>query len=631
MSEASRGGGQRPAGPSRHPEPNRLNPRQILGVLRHLRRQEGDRLARILLIQTVVGVLTGMGLLLLIALLGLLDERARAGQSSVRGLISGAYDAIGLPHNLTAVVLSFAALVVFTSVLLARQQVMVARVETRFGADLRRELLASAHRADWSAVRTYAADIRSLLTSGVRESGQLAVAVLNLTAACLVLLVYVLVALRLSPLVTVVTLAVGAVLFGIARRDRERHPEGGPPTAGEGRQSRRSAQLSLEGLKLSRLLASDVSEDYELPDDVDTDDRKVERARARSRTQMIFGIGGAVAIGFGLWLAAGVADLPTPELIVLVVIFYRVTPRIQAILRFSQQAARHFPQYLEVTGVIVSLRQHAADQIDAPPLPVDAPLRLSHATFRYETSGYDALSDVTVAVPAHRVTAVVGRSGAGKSTLVDLLTGLLPPDEGTLDLGGRELDTVGRAGLRRSVAYMPQDTQLFPGTVRDNILFGRDRTDEEIAEALDAAAASRLIQRLPRGLDTQVVGNGANLSVGERQRVALARALLVAPQLLVLDEPTSSLDPMATRAITNAISALRGHVTVIVVSHGRRLLQVADHIIVLDEGRVVTSGSLDELSRHPDDSVRLLVTDTDDGQSLIPAPRPLEREDRPPE
>jgi len=218
---------------------------------------------------------------------------------------------------------------------------------------------------------------------------------------------------------------------------------------------------------------------------------------------------------------------------------------------------------------------------------------LRGATFTYgQDPASPTLQDVTLAVGARTTTAIVGPSGAGKSTIADLLMGLVTPQAGTLAIDGQPLTPEHLQSWRSQIGYVSQDTFLFHDTVRTNLLWANaSATDGDIWEALTQAAAADFVRALPGGLDTVVGDRGVLLSGGERQRLSLARALLRRPQVLILDEATSSLDSENERRILGAIDRLHEQITIVAITHRLSTIRGADLIYVVEQGRVIESGS----------------------------------------
>ena len=236
------------------------------------------------------------------------------------------------------------------------------------------------------------------------------------------------------------------------------------------------------------------------------------------------------------------------------------------------------------------------EDLSGGPYPPEIVLR--DVSFTYE-DGAPVLEQLNLTVPAGKVVALVGHSGAGKSTLLSLLQGFYKPDQGELLLDGMPMGRIPLGTLRRSIAYVPQETFLFSGTIRENIGYGRlGASQEEIMQAAKAANTLDFINRLPEGFDTQVGERGARLSGGQRQRIAIARAILKDAPVLLLDEATSALDTETEHLVQEALARLMHRRTTIVIAHRLSTIQNADLIAVMDHGKVVETGSHWDLLRR---------------------------------
>jgi ABC-type protease/lipase transport system fused ATPase/permease subunit len=220
--------------------------------------------------------------------------------------------------------------------------------------------------------------------------------------------------------------------------------------------------------------------------------------------------------------------------------------------------------------------------------------RLSVEGVNYAPPGGNRLlvSGVNFQVDPGEVLGIVGPSGAGKSTLARLLMGIWRPVNGVVRLDGADVFSWNRADFGRHVGYLPQDTELFAGTIRQNIArFRDDITDEQVVRAAQLAGVHDLVLRTPKGYDTEVGDGGVVLSVGQRQRVGLARAMLADPAFIVLDEPNASLDAEGEQALMSAIEAMKANgATVVIISHKIGVFRVADKLLAMRDGRMELFG-----------------------------------------
>ncbi|MGF1533722.1 MAG: ABC transporter ATP-binding protein [Bernardetiaceae bacterium] len=253
-----------------------------------------------------------------------------------------------------------------------------------------------------------------------------------------------------------------------------------------------------------------------------------------------------------------------------------------------------------VAQVIEELKDKPSQGILFVPLSVasEAELRLEGVSFTYPSAHRKALDGISLVIPSRQTTAFVGESGAGKSTLIDLLTGLLLPQEGRLYCGDQEITPQNIHDYRRRVGYVPQQIFLYDETLLRNVAFGVPEAEIDTQRALDALQQAQLgpwLKGLPEGLQTPIGEKGVRLSGGQRQRVGIARALYRQPQILIFDEATSALDIQTEAEVNQAISALTGHLTVILVAHRPDTIRQAELIYKLAEGKLAGVGSYAEV------------------------------------
>jgi ATP-binding cassette subfamily C protein LapB len=227
--------------------------------------------------------------------------------------------------------------------------------------------------------------------------------------------------------------------------------------------------------------------------------------------------------------------------------------------------------------------------IHRPEIRGDIEFRDVH--FTYPGHKQEALRGVTFRIAKGEKVVVIGRVGSGKTTLQKLMLGLYTPTQGAVFLDGVDLRQLDPADLRRNVGYVGQDAMLFYGTLRENIAIGAPYVDDgAIVEAAERGGLTEFVNRHPEGFDMVIGERGESLSGGQRQGVAIARAFLLDPPVLLLDEPTSSMDYSSENQFKERLRGFAEHKTVVVVTHRQSLLDLADRILVMDDGKVVADG-----------------------------------------
>lgn len=580
----------------------------LRSFLRHAR----WRMAGSAALLVAVALLEASGLLLLmplVELLGLGEVQAAAGLAKVwRKVFSG----LGVTPGFELVLCSFVSLLVLQAVLRRLADHHNARIEASYTAHLRDRLYAALVNARWLAfTRLRAADLTRALTQEVDHAGFAAQQGVTLAGLVGLALVHLAVALLLSPPLTALALGCGvAVAVALRPLNRRAHEAG---KVGQQCRAEMSAAIAehLAGFKVAkshgrgghhldlfRRATHAIAEHF------------VASRHVFSASRVFFELAGWVALMAFLYVAVAWARLGTAQLVLMVFVFTRLLPRIGAIQSTWQHIVHYQPAFDAVEKLRAELEAAREELAEgAPGLELRREVRLENVSFHYDPAGERAaVRNVSLALPARRMTALVGASGAGKSTLADLVLGLLTPTAGRVLVDGEPLDAARLAAWRNSIGYVPQEPFLFHDTIRANLLWARPgATEDELQTVLRAAAAAEFVARLPQGLDTVVGDRGVRLSGGERQRLTLARALLRRPALLLLDEATSSLDNENERFVQAAIEKLQGELTIVVIAHRLSTVRQADQVVVLADGQVVETGTPDELAGREQGVFRRLM------------------------
>jgi ATP-binding cassette subfamily B protein len=376
----------------------------------------------------------------------------------------------------------------------------------------------------------------------------------------------------------------------MAAADAERHDR-----------DREAARRVIEYLQAQPVLRTGgrTAERFRLLDDSLREVGRASRRLLRSALPGVLGLTLVVQAVFTALLVLGVhlalgGRIGAAELLAVLVLAARCADPLLSLADIGSQIRGARAELLRLDAV---LRTEPLPEPREPVPPERHDVEFASVTFRH--GGRTVLDDVSLSVPQGQRLAVVGPSGAGKSTLLQVIARFYDVDAGAVRVGGADVRAIGTDVLMARIAIVFQDVYLFDGTIEENIRLGRPEAGTaEVRTAATAARLDEVIERLPGGWAANVGEGGALLSGGERQRVSIARALLKDAPIVLLDEVTSALDPMNEAAVHEGIERLMAGRTVVMVAHRMRTVHRADRVVFLDRGRIVESGSPDELLRR---------------------------------
>ncbi|MDT3687783.1 MAG: ABC transporter ATP-binding protein [Pseudorhodoplanes sp.] len=555
-------------------------------------RDDPLRLLLALAVVLIAGIFEGIGILTLLPIIVI----AIGGEHSSGGIaqtVSSALAAIGIPAHFGVLLSITVVAVVATAVLRLVSTLIAGNASVEVAAQMRLSLVRAFMQARWSYfIRQSTGRLTNAVTNEANQAASLYSSLISLVATVLQVLIYVTIALFTSWQVTVAGLLVGllmvASLHALVHVTR---------LAGR-RQVMAMADLMsrvVEGLQLIKPLKAMAREDRLAPLlESDTQELKTAQRNLLLATTLmsiaqepIF----AIFLAIGLYCAVRWLNYPIAELLFMVVVFQRLVSRIGTVQILYQKAASFESSYRVARDILVEARSEQDQVLHGRVVPrLERSIALRHVNFSYDA--VPVLCDVSMVIPAGQMTALIGPSGAGKSTLIDILLGMSIPNSGEVEIDGTPLSQIDISKWRRLIGYVPQDVVLWHDTIANNVSL-RDPAiaEQEIEAALRGADALAFVTELPDGMRTMVGERGARLSGGQRQRISIARALVRNPRFLVLDEPTTALDPDAEKAICGTLRNLAKDITVLAISHQPAIIGAADRVYDLSQGSIVLRGS----------------------------------------
>jgi ABC-type multidrug transport system fused ATPase/permease subunit len=302
-------------------------------------------------------------------------------------------------------------------------------------------------------------------------------------------------------------------------------------------------------------------------------------------------------MGFGAWHVLH-GQISVGELLVLIAYVNSIYQPLEEISNTAGDLNEHFVQFNSALDLL-----DLAPEVKEAPDAIEIPRAAGRVTFENVHFAYqgrvETLKDVSFTVEAGQRVAIVGPTGAGKTTLISLLIRFYDPASGRITIDGRDIRQLKLASLREQIAVVLQEPLLFTGTIAENIRYGNlSASTDEIIAAAKAANAHEFIEKLPQGYDTELGERGSQLSGGERQRISVARAFVKNAPILILDEPTSSIDSKTEAVILEALERLMEGRTTFMIAHRLSTLRRADKILVLERGRLVEQGAPEELLKR---------------------------------
>lgn len=546
----------------------------------------------------VVGLFEGLGLGLLLPIVEQIGLGSEDNKSEKAALISNAFEQVGIPETLANALLVFFFIQLVRCILVFILQARISFQKLQLTTDLREKLFTQLNAISWPTLQKYPSGY--LINTLVNETYQFGNAFLygvNFLAQAVTVTVYLSVALMLNWQITSSILVIGALSFFFLK-----------PIFNSGKEH------AVKSVEFRNSLQSMIQEFFNSTKLIQVmnlqswaNKRFYDAAKGVQKhmytvsigAPMVRGIFEPVAVGFlclTIYFGLVYFQMKPAEFAVLLLIFIRLTPQFSQLQEKLHGAYATYGIERATAGLMNTLAKDPGWQNQSgSPVKFNEGIHFKDIEFSH-VPDEPVLRGLDLRINKGDTVAVIGPSGSGKTTLIDLLIGLYRPTKGKILVDGKDLATLDLEDWRVYLGYVGQEAQFFHLTIRENLLLGIENRDEDsLWRVLAMADAENFVREFPQGLETIVGDRGIRLSGGQRQRLALARALLHEPQILILDEATSSLDRASEIEVQKSIRKLKERFTIIMIAHRISTVRDADIIVELDRGKIVRSGTFDEL------------------------------------
>ncbi|MDC7692780.1 ABC transporter ATP-binding protein [Asticcacaulis sp. DXS10W] len=489
-----------------------------------------------------------------------------------------------LPETYFLVLLSGFVVVTVIGALATRQRaICVAKLLSGTMERVRVELFQTIAQSAWPYLASRRSDDMTHLINGEIDRLQTAIGCITLTVQnAFFLIVYTLLSLFISPGISIFVVCVGVVIYLLLAPTRRQSSDFGNRLTRFKQEQYRVVGTFLSAIKTIKAYNAENTYIAGVKKSLsETYSETNAYVRRSSWSAVLYTSLAAFALCAFLLASILIFRAPVSEIGALLIIYSRLVPRFGAVQDQAQALLVNLPAF----EALERLKDEAHNQAESDVRNGLLPVLSKSLSFRDVSFGYGdtpVLQKLSFDLPVGKLSVVGGPSGTGKSTLADIAMGFLRPQGGAVFIDGIRLDDAQCKIWRDQIAYVPQDTQIFNATLRENLTMGRaDITDDEVHAALGLAHAADFTSTFENGLDADLSAGETGLSGGQKQRLAIARAILRQPRLYILDEPTSALDAHSTSLVLHTLSLLKSRSVVLVISHDLAVLQKADHLITL--------------------------------------------------
>lgn len=594
--------------------------RNLTIYLKKLKMVTGPKIYTNIFLSIFISAIEGISIYLLVpmlAVIGLL-ETTISNVFPLNVLVKG-LEQLPFTLNLPFILVLYFMLLTGQALLQRYQTILNTEIQQNFIRYLRVETYESLLRAKWEYyLEKRKSDFNYILTTEISRVGIGTHGIIQLIGIVFFTIVQVTLAFLLSPSLTIVVMVSGAVIAIYMRKFVKGSKVLGKETTELMSNYFGGISEQFNGMKdmKSNRLESSFNEWFQsMSNRIHQNVMKL--VKLNSKSTFIYRVTAGLLIIFFVYVSFSFIKVQPEKMILVILIFSRLWPKFSSIQSSVEQIVSMLPALNHLLKVQKESRKeqecnfHQMEEFPSnPSFHLESAIECQNVSYRYKQIQDNwALSNVNITFPKNKTTAIVGPSGAGKTTLVDIVMGLLQPEEGKVFVNGEPLTEKTVLGYRSTISYVAQEPFLFHSSIRENLQMVAPHASElDLWNALTFAAADEFVRKMPQGLDTIIGDRGIRLSGGERQRLILARAILRKPTILVLDEATSALDSENERKIQQAIDRLKGTMTIIVIAHRLSTIRNADQVVVLEGGCVIQAGEYGKLSETKGPLRRMLIT-----------------------
>lgn len=539
-----------------------------------------------LILMVVQGISSGIGILLIIPLLEVLGIYGEASSTNVITLyLEQVFSTLTIELNLINVLVSYVVIVSVIATIKFQLARLTVRLQHGYIKQLRSGLYHSLLNAKWEFIIQHKmTDFIHTLTMQVQAMGQSANLIMNLLSQFILVSILLFFALFVSWELTVAVLIFTTIIYLALLPFNKKLFHSGKLELVNYKQIFQMVNEQLASLKMIKSygVESNYSDKLSFTSS-QLEQQQIKVATVNALTQWLYLI--ISVISFSVFFYFGSQLIEVSSLFALLLLYSRLLPQVIAIQRNYQRLIHKVPAFNDIEKMFKECSKAQESLIIAPAKSMifESDIQLKNVSFQYPGKTEHLIVNLNLTIKKNETWAFVAPSGSGKTTLVDIIAGLLIPQQGSVKVDQKILGGENCKAWRNNIAYITQEVHLFHDTIRANLSWMSDRSlsDDQLWKNLELAAAKEFVDKFPLGLDTVIGDRGVRLSGGERQRLALARALLTTPKLLILDEATSALDCENENKIQQALIALKGQITIIIIAHRKSTQACADHTLYL--------------------------------------------------